>query len=83
MPARPFAVLLVGLRHAAGVTQEELARSSGVSVRTLQNYETGRREPRWSHVVALADALKVCLGAFHPRATERFIPFLGNLYPKL
>lgn len=31
-------------RNAKGLSQSQLAKASGVSVRTLQNYEIGRRE---------------------------------------
>lgn len=30
-------------REAAGITQTELAKASGISVRVLQNYEQGTR----------------------------------------
>lgn len=33
------------LRERTGLTQSEFARMIGVSVRTLQNWEQGRREP--------------------------------------
>lgn len=34
-----------GLREKTGLTQSEFSKMIGVSVRTLQNWEQGRREP--------------------------------------
>jgi putative transcriptional regulator len=36
---------VVAVRHAAGLSQPEFAALLGVSVRTLQEWEQGRREP--------------------------------------
>ncbi len=46
------------LRRRAGLTQEELAQRSGVSVRTIRGLETGRRRnPRFASVRQLSDAM--------------------------
>ncbi|MEE1940300.1 helix-turn-helix domain-containing protein [Streptomyces sp. TRM 70361] len=56
-PAGP-GPLLRGARTAAGLTQRELAVSSGVSTRSVSELESGRnRGPQRSTVEALADAL--------------------------
>ena len=34
-----------GLREKIGLTQNEFSRMIGVSIKTLQNWEQGRREP--------------------------------------
>ncbi len=34
-----------GLRERIGLTQSDFSRMIGVSIRTLQNWEQGRREP--------------------------------------
>jgi transcriptional regulator with XRE-family HTH domain len=57
----PEALLL--LRARSGLTQEELARRTGLNERTIGNYETGktkhRREVELARIVAaLADALR-------------------------
>ncbi|WP_240805205.1 helix-turn-helix domain-containing protein [Streptomyces sp. A1547] len=53
-----FARLLLGLRRQAGLSQEELAHASGVSVRALSDLERGRTcGPQRRTVQALADGL--------------------------
>jgi transcriptional regulator with XRE-family HTH domain len=47
-------------RHNAGLTLEDLAARSGVSVRAISDMERGRsRNPHARTVTALADALRV------------------------
>jgi tetratricopeptide (TPR) repeat protein/transcriptional regulator with XRE-family HTH domain len=54
----PFGVTLRQFRLVAGLTQEELAECSGVSVRTISNLENGRiRRPNRRTVLLLAKAL--------------------------
>jgi transcriptional regulator with XRE-family HTH domain len=49
---------LSGARVAAGLTQEELAERSGLSVRAIRNLETGRTgQPRRQSIGLLAEAL--------------------------
>ncbi|MGW2254917.1 helix-turn-helix domain-containing protein [Kitasatospora sp. NPDC001660] len=61
--------MLRALRHEAGLTHEELARISQVSVRTISDIERGRvRRPHRRSVEQLAAALD--LGAPH---LERFL----------
>ncbi len=53
-----FGQLLLTYRHAARLTQEELAAKSGMSVRALRNLERGRTEAAQRRSAdALADAL--------------------------
>ncbi|MFF9896534.1 ATP-binding protein [Streptomyces longispororuber] len=53
-----FGVLLHSLRRGAGLTQEELAQTAGISVRALSYLERGRsRGPQRRTVSALATAL--------------------------
>jgi putative transcriptional regulator len=35
-------------RQNSGLSQTDFARLLGVSVRTLQGWEQGRREPKWA-----------------------------------
>ncbi|MBT2365921.1 helix-turn-helix domain-containing protein [Streptomyces sp. ISL-10] len=56
--ASEFGEVLRRLRVQAGMTQEELERRSGVSVRTIRGLETGKRpNPRMTTVQELAKAL--------------------------
>jgi tetratricopeptide (TPR) repeat protein/transcriptional regulator with XRE-family HTH domain len=55
-----FGQLVVRYRRRLGLTQEELADRSGVSVRTIRDLETGRRRlPRPGSVRLLADAFQL------------------------
>jgi tetratricopeptide (TPR) repeat protein/DNA-binding XRE family transcriptional regulator len=56
-----FAVRLCVCRQSAGLSQQELADRSGLSIRAVSNLERGRT--RWPHpesVRRLADALELC-----------------------
>lgn len=64
MSAVWFAGRLRELRGAAGLTQEQLAERVGVKRDAIARWERGTREPSWSNVVALADALGVTCEAF-------------------
>ena len=46
---------LLRLRQEKGLTQQEVADGSHLSLRGYQNYERGLREPQLSALVALAD----------------------------
>lgn len=46
-------------RKKAGLTQKELAEASGVAKVTIQQYETGKRQPRLEQLSMLAEAMKV------------------------
>lgn len=62
-----FGRLLRQHRLAAGLTQEELAERTRMSVRALSDLERGRRQPRRSTVTALAAGLDLpgsCADAF-------------------
>lgn len=47
------------VREARGLTQEDLARASGVSQNSISRIETGERKPRKSTLAKLAKALEV------------------------
>lgn len=58
--AATFGELLLHYRHAAGLTQEDLAAASGVSVRALSDLERGRaRAAQRRSTEALADAMSL------------------------
>lgn len=46
-------------RQRAGLTQEELARAVGVTVRNVVRWETGRNQPRADHLFRIADVCSV------------------------
>ena len=55
-----FAAALRAARHGAGLTLEELAEASGVSVRALSDMERGRAlGPQGRTVTLIAEALKL------------------------
>jgi transcriptional regulator with XRE-family HTH domain len=69
-----FGRLVVDHRRRRGLTQEELARRSGLSVRAIRDVESGRvRLPRSSSVRLLADAFGLA-GV----ARERFVLLAGG-----
>lgn len=55
----PFAARLLQLRKARGITQIDLARSSGLSPRVIAMYETTIKGPSAVAVLRLAKALDV------------------------
>jgi predicted ATPase/DNA-binding CsgD family transcriptional regulator len=61
MPSVPnFADLLLGQRQAAGLTQEELAARTGMSVEAISTLERGvSRFPHKETIITLADALQL------------------------
>ena len=66
-----FADRLRELREAAGLTQEQLAEQIGVKREAVARWEAGKREPGWSNVLALAEALGVDCTAFTQQPVER------------
>ena len=48
-------------RRAAGLSQEQLADRIGMERRSVQRYESGERDPRFTDLVRIADALGVPL----------------------
>lgn len=59
------ATALRAAREAAGLTREDLATRCGMSHRTIENAETGGREPRGTFVAAMARALNVDMVTFY------------------
>ena len=68
-PLSPFALALVRLRRAAGLTQRQLAAAAGVSQPNICDYERGRCPPTLRVTVRLADALGCSLDALAGRAS--------------
>jgi transcriptional regulator with XRE-family HTH domain len=59
------------LREQAGLTQEQLAERVGVKRDAVARWESGRREPGWSSILALCKALGVECTAFAQSPTKR------------
>ncbi len=59
-----YGKLLKRAREELGLTQEELARHSGVSLGAVRNYEQGGRMPGFVQAVRLADVLGVPVEEF-------------------
>ena len=51
-------------RKRSSITQEDLSRLAGVSLKTIQRWENGERSPRADEMNRLAEALKVSPGYF-------------------
>jgi transcriptional regulator with XRE-family HTH domain len=62
--APPFNERLKQLREAAGLTQEQLAKASGLSVSAVSKLEQRGIDPSWSTVLRLAQPLGVTVIAF-------------------
>ncbi len=56
-----FGDRLAGAREAAGLTQPDLARTLGVRLKTLQQWEEDQSEPRANRLQMLAGMLNVSL----------------------
>lgn len=54
------------MRKSRGMTQEELGKAIGQSASSITMYETGRREPDFETLEALADVFNVPLVFFVP-----------------
>jgi transcriptional regulator with XRE-family HTH domain len=59
-----FGERLQAFRKAAGLSQSQLARVSGVPVGTIRDYEQNRREPSLETAATLARAVGQPLDAF-------------------
>ncbi|MBX6370400.1 MAG: XRE family transcriptional regulator, partial [Rhodospirillales bacterium] len=69
-----FAVVLRGARRAAGLTQDGLAHSAGVGLRTVQELERGSAQPRRETLRRLCTALGVPF--------EEWAPFVAGSRPR-
>ncbi|MGW6395396.1 helix-turn-helix transcriptional regulator [Streptomyces sp. NPDC055103] len=47
------------LRTAAGLSQDQLADRIGMERRSVQRYERGERDPRFTELLLIADALGI------------------------
>ena len=66
-----IAVRLKELRISAGITQKELATSTGIALQSIINYENGRREPNSEAMVALERYFNVTGEYLRGESSER------------
>lgn len=66
-----FTSRLSELRHAYGVSILQLANDVGVSLRALQYYASGAREPSMTTLIALADYFDVSIDYLVGRVDKR------------
>jgi len=59
------------LREAAGLSQSQLARASGVPLKSYQQWEQGRRTPLLDAAARVARALKVPLDELAPEESPK------------
>lgn len=62
-----FGGLLRQFREEAGLTQEQLSETAGITPLTLHRYETDQRSPQWEVVLVLATALGKMPNDFIPQ----------------
>lgn len=68
------------LRVLKGLTQEDLAEQTGLSVRTIQRIESGEVDPRTYTLTVLATALEVDLETFTSSKINSPKPFSKDVY---
>jgi len=78
MDARQFGARLKELREQGQLTQAQLAEKAGLSQRAVSHWEQGLREPSWSNVLALGQALGVDCLAFQQVAQIVTAPRRGR-----
>lgn len=67
------------LRLEKGMTQEELANATGISLRTIQRIELGQVKPRAYSLKKIAEALKVDFNELHHQ-DQHLMKNLSNLF---
>jgi transcriptional regulator with XRE-family HTH domain len=53
---------IAALRQEAKLSQDQLAVRTGMDRRSIQRYEAGERDPRYTDLLLIADALDVPVG---------------------
>jgi transcriptional regulator with XRE-family HTH domain len=71
MGGTQFGARLKELRHAAGLTQKQLAEKAGLKYGAVRDLEQGLNGPTWETVLALGSALGVDCTAFTKKAARR------------
>lgn len=76
-----FCDMLAYLRKRANLTQEELARRTGIGRSAISMYETGNREPDFETLEALADFFNVSMDVLTGREWSEQRQTISNLRP--
>jgi transcriptional regulator with XRE-family HTH domain len=66
-----FGSNLKHIRTNSGLTQKQLAESTGLGVRTIQQYEANDRKPTFDALIALADYFQVSIDYLVGRSDEK------------
>ena len=66
------------IRKQKGMTQAQLAESCGFATVTIRQYESGKREPRYSQVEKIASALDVTATSLYPNELSSANAFLDE-----
>ncbi|GAB3265240.1 hypothetical protein GCM10027347_32830 [Larkinella harenae] len=74
-----LAAKIGGLRRSKGLSQEELAESASINLRTVQRIETGKTEPRGQTLRLIAKALNTPIEEFLDFTQEEDTGFLQLL----
>jgi transcriptional regulator with XRE-family HTH domain len=80
--AADFGNRLRELREAAGLTQGQLAERAGLHIQGVVKLERGEREPAWSTLLSLAEALGCSVAAFTEKATAQATKRTSGRPPK-
>ncbi|HIF9266865.1 XRE family transcriptional regulator [Photobacterium damselae subsp. damselae] len=59
-----FSLILTSLRTQKGFTQIEMSKKLGLARQTYQDYESGKREPRYTTIIKCAHLLEVSPSLF-------------------
>jgi putative transcriptional regulator len=69
-----FAENLKDIREKAGFTQASFAKTLGLPLRTIQNWEQGHREPRLDMLATLATVLGVTADELLMQSPSKSVP---------
>lgn len=65
-----FAQAMSMARVNSGLSQVKLSKKSGVPIKTLEGYESGKHEPKAYNLVLLANALEISIDEYIGRVFE-------------
>lgn len=69
-----WCVEIRNVRKEKRITQEELARNTGLSQSRISHIESGRVDPKFTEVIAMASALGLDIGMYPAAA----VPFVAD-----
>ena len=71
MADKGFGDRLRKLRLRAKLSQSDLSKRTGLTIRQISRIETGEQGPSWNTALALAVGLEVQLSELAPKASKR------------